>query len=400
MKKNLTFLFAITQFMYWTGFASIMAFVSIYLLDIHVKNATIGIVIAAGGILSALSQPVLGTLSDRFAFFSVRRIMTVLLSLIVLSAAALLMTHGGHPVFACIIYGCCIMALQQMQPFVNALGMRCLNDGYQLDFGIARAVGSAGYASVAFALGLLSERLGTAVIPAFILGAFVLLGVTLVFYPGRIFAVAGQQEQKREGADSLPAFIRRYPRFAVLLAGLILIYYGHTLINSFTFQIIQTKGGGNSEMGIATALAAVLELFMMFLFTRIMKRFSLKLLLRVSACFFTLKVAGSLLTPDVLSYYLVQILQMLGWAIMSVALVYYVNRIMAGEDRVKGQTYATMTYTVGSVLGAWIGGLLIDVSGVQTMLSTGVLISGIGTLIAFFGTAEKPNQVTDIKEKM
>ena len=400
MKKNLTFLFAITQFMYWTGFASIMAFVSIYLLDIHVKNAMIGIVIAAGGILSALSQPVLGTLSDRFAFFSVRRIMTVLLSLIVLSAAALLMTHGGHPVFACIIYGCCIMALQQMQPFVNALGMRCLNDGYQLDFGIARAVGSAGYASVAFALGLLSERLGTAVIPAFILGAFVLLGVTLVFYPGRIFAVAGQQEQKREGADSLPAFIRRYPRFAVLLAGLILIYYGHTLINSFTFQIIQTKGGGNSEMGIATALAAVLELFMMFLFTRIMKRFSLKLLLRVSACFFTLKVAGSLLAPDVLSYYLVQILQMLGWAIMSVALVYYVNRIMAGEDRVKGQTYATMTYTVGSVLGAWIGGLLIDVSGVQTMLSTGVLISGIGTLIAFFGTAEKPNQVTDIKEKM
>jgi len=282
------------------------------------------------------------------------------------------------------------MALQLMQPFVNALGMRCMNEGYRLDFGIARAVGSAGYALAAFLLGILSEHLGTSIIPVFILGAFLLLGLTLLFYPGSIFTGSGGvRTEQKGGADSLSAFIRRYPRFAVFLGGMILIYYGHTLINSFTFQIIETKGGGNSEMGIATALAAVLELFMMFLFTRIMKKVSLKNLLRVSVCFFTLKVAGSLLAANVLSYYLVQVLQMLGWAVMSVGLVYYVNEIMAPEDRVKGQTYATMTYTVGSVLGAWIGGLLIDTAGVQTMLSTGVLISAAGTLTAIIGTAEK-----------
>ena len=387
MKKDLTLLYAISELAYWMGFASILAFVSMYLLSIDVRNTVIGIVIAAGGVLSALTQPVLGTLSDRFPFFTIRRILVALAVLILISAAAMLLTHGSLPVFACILYGCCIMVLQQIQPFINALGMRCLNTGYRLDFGIARAIGSLGYALAAFYLGRLTDKFGATVIPQFILVAFATLLLTVFFYPRAVASAQLQEERTGQGANSVFAFFKKYRQFTLFLTGLILIYFGHTLINSFTLQIIETKGGGNTEMGTATSIAAILELGMMFLFTRIMKRVPMKTLLRVSGCFFTLKLVGSLLAPGVISYYLVQILQMFGWGIMAVALVYYVNEIMAVEDCVKGQAYATMTYTVGTVLGAWIGGSLIDQSGVNSMLICGILVSLVGTLILFAGTA-------------
>ena len=279
------------------------------------------------------------------------------------------------------------MVLQQIQPFINALGMRCLNTGYRLDFGIARAIGSLGYALAAFYLGRLTDKFGATVIPQFILVAFATLLLTVFFYPRAVASAQLQEERTGQGANSVLAIFKKYRQFTLFLTGLILIYFGHTLINSFTLQIIETKGGGNTEMGTATSIAAILELGMMFLFTRIMKRVPMKTLLRVSGCFFTLKLVGSLLAPGVISYYLVQILQMFGWGIMAVALVYYVNEIMAAEDCVKGQAYATMTDTVGTVLGAWIGGSLIDQSGVNSMLICGILVSLVGTLILFAGTA-------------
>lgn len=54
-------------------------------------------------------------------------------------------------------------------------------------------------------------------------------------------------------------------------------------------------------------------------------------------------------------FYGIQIFQMLGWGLMAAASVYYVNSIMDAEDAIKGQAYITMTYTLGSVIGAFLG---------------------------------------------
>ena len=53
-----------------------------------------------------------------------------------------------------------------------------------------------------------------------------------------------------------------------------------------------------------------------------------------------------------------------------------------------GQAYITMTYTLGSVIGAFLGGALIDFSGVNTMLLFATISAAVGAVIIFFG-AEK-----------
>lgn len=73
--------------------------------------------------------------------------------------------------------------------------------------------------------------------------------------------------------------------------------------------------------------------------------------------------------------------QMLGWGLMTAASVYYVNALMEPEDAIKGQAYFTMAYTLGSVLGSFLGGTLIDLAGVHAMLLFSTVSAFIGALI-------------------
>ena len=74
-------------------------------------------------------------------------------------------------------------------------------------------------------------------------------------------------------------------------------------------------------------------------------------------------------------------MQLLAWALIALSAVYYINAVMAPEDAIKGQAYYTMAYTIGSVVGAIIGGRIIDTLGVPAMLVFGTVCAAVGTLV-------------------
>lgn len=215
----------------------------------------------------------------------------------------------------------------------------------------------------------------------------VLMGCLALFPFTKSSSVPTGDNSKKQTSNPLQ-FLRKYKRFTIVLVGCILIYLGHVLLNSFTFQIVQSKGGGSSEMGTATAIAAMSELPTLFLFGYMLKKARCDIWFRLTGIFFTLKSLGSLLAPNMTVFYGIQIFQMLGWGLMAAASVYYVNSIMDAEDAIKGQAYITMTYTLGSVIGAFLGGALIDFSGVNTMLLFATISAAVGAVIIFF-SAEK-----------
>ena len=69
----------------------------------------------------------------------------------------------------------------------------------------------------------------------------------------------------------------------------------------------------------------------------------------------------------------------------------YVNSVMEEQDAIKGQAYMTMTYTLGSVLGALIGGALIDAVGVNTTLVFATVAAAVGMMIVL-ATARAENK--------
>ena len=178
-------------------------------------------------------------------------------------------------------------------------------------------------------------------------------------------------------------FLRRYPELGLLVAGSVGLYLSHMVVNTFAFQIVTAKGGGTEEMGIGSAIAALVELPVMMGFARINRRFSARTLLWVSGVFFTLKSLFTLLSPNLPLYYLTQVLQMGAFALATVASVQYIAETIPPEDAVKGQSWYIMATTIGNVIGAQAGGFFRDQWGVDAMLVFATVLSGLGAAIVF-----------------
>lgn len=382
--KNLTAPYAAIQGLYWMYFAAIMSFSGFYLLSGGFTNTQIGIIAALAGILSAFLQPVLAGYADQPQSPSLKKLIQLMYILQLILGIGLFFSHSL--ILTGLLYGSSIALLQLLTPFINSLGMESINQGHALNFGLARGMGSVAYACICYVLGLITVKSGPFSIPASVtLLTLLTLGVLALFPFSRVSAVSSDTDVTNKKATSNPfIFFKKYKRFSLVLLGCIFIYLSHVLLNNFNFQIAQAKGGGSAEMGTASAIAAICELPTLFLFGYIIRKFRCDILIKIAGIFFTLKALCTLLAPGIPVFYGVQVFQMLGWGLMTAASVYYVNAIMEPEDVIKGQAYFTMAYTLGSVLASLLGGALIDVAGVHSMLLFATISAFIGALIVLF----------------
>lgn len=81
--------------------------------------------------------------------------------------------------------------------------------------------------------------------------------------------------------------------------------------------------------------------------------------------------------------YVSQGFQMISYAFFIPASVFYVNQVMSDNDKVKGQAIMTGTTTLGGVVGSLLGGLILDASGVSTLLWTGLVFAVVGAVLFF-----------------
>lgn len=380
---SITIRYALVQAMFWMSFCVIFSFAGVYLLDRGFSNTQIGVVIGAAGMISAVLQPLAGGLADRNKVFSARPLIMILGCLMTGMAAGLLLIPG-NVLWIVVFYGTLLIFLQVLTPLVYALGMDCINQGNSLNFGLARGVGSLTFAGASYLTGALVAEYGSGIIPFIILISYVLLLLAVLGFrcqqknSGITGGKAGNESDKVLVKSS---FFRRYRRFGFLLIGITLIFVSHNMLNNFIFQIMESKGGNSSSMGIAMAIAAACELPTMFLFFKMLQKAGSNVWLKVSGMFFSIKAFSTVLVSGVAGMYLIQVLQMFGFGLFVVSSVYYVNNLMDEKDRAKGQAYMTVTNTLGGVIGSLLGGILIDRMGMGTMLIVSTLAALAGTVI-------------------
>ncbi len=382
-KEDLTVRYAFIQCFFWMMYGGAIGFVSMYLLDCGFSNTQIGMLIAAAGFFSAILQPVMAGYADKEKSPSLKILLILFLVIQVVVNLLILTAYHKSVLFTGALYGFSLMIMQMLIPLVNALGMESINQKKKLNFGVARGTGSLGYAFVVYVVGIAAGKAGAVAIPVALLLVSVLLLAGLFLFPFKKTSRRVSEPAREEKGNPL-LFFKKYPRFCATLAGCVLVYISHVLLNSFTFQIVQEKGGTSAQMGTAMAMASLFELPTMFLFAFMLKKVRCDIWFRISGIFFFLKTLGTLLAPNILSFYAVQVFQMLGWALITVSSVYYVNAIMEKEDAIKGQAYMTMTYTLGNVAGALIGGALIDSMGVVSMLVFATVSAAAGMGIMLF----------------
>ena len=358
-------------------------FISLYLQGRGLSNGGIGTVTAIFGILAALLQPVLGGITDRSNRLTWRHMILILA--IPYLAICVIMPFIPGAWAGAIFMGLLILLGNTIMPFINTAHYHYSHQGEFINFGVARGIGSGLYAVLALVIGFLAERYGIEMVP--VTGILIASLFTLVVF---------RMPSSRELTEKAPrekvlqkGFLLRYPAFTFMLLATLLMLTAHNILNTYLLQIIQSVGGNSSQLGIALAIQAVVEVPVLFGFSRLLKHFRPKTLMLIAAVGFALKAFMYALSGSVSMIYLIQIAQMLSFAIFASASVYYTSEAIPKEDQASGQAYMTSMMTVGTVLGSLSGGWILELSGMTTMLSVNVIIAMVGVGFALISVKNK-----------
>ncbi|NLP17139.1 MAG: MFS transporter [Clostridiales bacterium] len=386
--RQLTIKYAFLQSTYWISQCIIYSFAAVFLQYKNFNNTQIGIVLSLSAILSIVLQPAISAFADKSKKKTVRYIILTILLIVFGITVIFNIWNNSFIIIASIFV--IINALQiTLIPLLNSIALEFLNNGYPFNFGLARGTASIAFAFTSYLLGHAVNRFS----PSIILPLF-LISYVLLFIAAYIFRVktpmntlGGNEDRVIHPPASVLGFFIKYKRFSFLLIGITMVFYSHSLINTFLINIIENAGGDSADMGLSLTIAAALELPMMAAFTLLVKKVKCSTLIKISGFFFFIKSATIWLAPNVMAVHFSQGFQMLSFAMFTPASVYYVNSIINEEDKNKGQAIlGAATIGVAGTIANISGGKLLDISGVSDMMMLGTLVALVGFAIILFST--------------
>ena len=377
------------QSFYWLLFCPGIAYMNTFLTFRGQTPAAIGLISAAAGTVSALVQPALGKLADQNEHFSWKVQLCFMAFLCAL--CNILMFPVKNLTATSMLYALFFMLLYAMMPFLNGAAFYYETCGINLNFGFARGMGSLFYAVGALLMGKCVAEYGAQLIPAIsaaVSALLVILGASMPYRKN--FAAVQTASVRNEKTASPVEFFQNNPGFIMMLVAFALLITFHNMTNTFMLQIVQRAGGADTQMGAAVALAAVTELIPLFMFSKLIKKFSSAGLLFTSAIFFFLKAVMLFAAHSMDAIYFAQSLQMLGYGLFTPASVYYAKEAMTPDKKMQGQSLLAGAITLGGVIGNLIGGVIIQNSGVEADLLTGVFVTlAAAALVGAFGLKRK-----------
>ena len=399
MKTNAFIHYSVIHGFFWMAYCAGTGFSSTYLLNIGFSNGEIGILVAAAGLCAAFLQPTLATRID----LSGKRLLKPVLYGCILAAvglsALLLMLPAGYRLAGGICFGGNLCVLQLMIPLINSLSI-CGRDSENINFGFSRAIGSLTYAAISYALGRMIAAVGMEMLARARIICFAGLLCSLFFFPvlfqekqkirmdvkkGKNMQAHFAGREQPSGTGGKEAFFYRNPGFLTMMAGCFLLYLCHSFLTYYNYQIVLSKGGSEQTYGVVIALAAMLELPVMFGFSAMLKKAPAALWFQLSGLGYICKAVGCLLAPGMMTYYGVQIFQMAAWAMISVASVSFVKEVTAPGDSTRGQAFVTLSYTTAMAMGSLSGGFLLQLMSVRMMLLCAIIFACSGSLVLSFG---------------
>ena len=385
---------------YFVAFCTIHACAAVFLLDRGFSNTEVGILLALANIISAVFQPFIAGIIDRKGALTNRRFIMISVIVILLGSVVLLFVKDIKAVIFA-VYALIYMIQFAYQPVMTALCFEYQKAGSRIDYGLARGLGSASFAFTAFFIGRFVESNGVTV-----LLIVNIITMALSFVLALTFVKPkGDQELTENGThktahNGLINFAKAYPAFALFLVGTICFYFAHNMINDFMIQIIRNLGGGETELGYANFLQAILELPVMALIGFVLKKISSNKLLVMSGFAFLVKIVILIFATNMAMMYLSQSFQLFAYAVFIPAAAYYVSTTMEESDQVKGQAYVTSAITLGGVFSNLISGVILDHFGIRVMLITGTVVCAVGAVIGTIAMNSMKHRATDIAKEL
>lgn len=402
--RNLNLKYALVNIGFMLLVSGSLGFAYNYLSQSGFDSGTIGTVMSVVSLIGVFLGPAAGDLVDRSQKITQKLFISGSMVVVAALCALLLVIPQGSPLILPVIIVAFASSTVGM-PLLNGMAFIYEKAGGVINYGLCRGLGSAAYAVGANIVGSLWSVLGRNTLPIWVIIGAVLTLVAVNLMPNAPKEQGAQDEEgapkAREQSSTLPQFFGKYPSMLIIIAALVLLYFCHNIVNTYMGAILaQFVPAEDVEVvqGRALFIQAIVELPTMFGFALIMKKISIDRIMAIAAIFYSLKHVIVLFCGNVPMFYVAMILQMLSFAAITPATVYFVNEHIGEADKNKGQAVFATANTVGGLLASFVGGWLFQLLSVKYGLTIGVIASVIGTMLMVVGTAKvtprKPQTAT------
>ena len=396
--KFWTLRYTLVNVFYFAAFATIHGFAAVFLLSRGFSNTEIGMALALANILSVIGQPFVAGIVDRSKSVTNRRVLLGAALIMLFGALALCAIDGLKPlifVLFVLIYTVQFIAMS----ILIAISFEYSAAGCAHNFGLARGLGSASFAVTAAVMGPIVEKRG-ATVNMYVTVAAMLLLLLVVFFFRIPKDAEGKIADTKISPEEVPTksfigFVKKYPMFMLFLLGVSCAFFSHNMLNDYLIQIIERLGGGETELGYASFLQAILELPVMALIVFVLRKINAKAVLVFSMIAFLVKVVTMYFATGLPGMYLSQSIQFFAYSVFIPTAAFYSDKIMKGGDKVKGQAYINSATTLGGVFSNIVCGPVIDKHGVPAMLMVGIAVCLAGVIISIIAMTAKTRGVED-----
>lgn len=371
--------YAGTHACFWAALCPLVTFSALYLQCKGFSTVQVGTVLSLATIFPAFVQPFLASAADRSRRWSLRVFLTVLAAALLAALGVLVLLRPRGGVLLAVFFAAVVLA-RLIEPLLNSIASYCFRRGIPLDFGISRSAGSLSFGIASLVMGY--AAIGWGVDSLLVISALCVAGFLGCLYTLPAMEPGGADTSTdRGGACSLPQFVRRYPRYMLVMTGFFFIAAFHTMTETYLVNMMEAIGGDSGNVGVALLIANIAEFLVVFSYERFRRRLSSSAWLCVTALCFTGKAFLFYLAPNVPFMYAAQALQAVTYGFYAPSIVHFADDEIGPRDAVKGQSLCVAIFTLGCSLGAYLGGLLLDAFPVRVMNFTAFLLCAFGTVV-------------------
>lgn len=386
--KKLNINYSLILASYDVVFASVWAYVTVFLMSRALNEFVIGILIASANILAVIIQPILADKADKsFKWTLYHFVLLLFIPAFLLLALVLI---DSIPVWLTALAYLLAMALfTAASPLLNSIAMVLVNNGYPINYGMSRSLGSLSFGITTSLVGTAIVSFGVnSIVVTGMLGLVIIITALTVLNQNYLKEIFTDDYQEVKYNSSQVAFennnrrfFHKYPGFLFLVIGSFFLFISQNIISYYMINIVNSVGGNEVSMGVALSVASFAEVPAMFFYSKFANRFGHERMLLISTFFFLARITLMFLASSIYVLYLAQLMQSGGYGFYIIASVYYPNEIMEYLDKVKGQAFLTTAGTLGGVVGSLMGGLIINAFSIKHALLFGVICSTLGVAL-------------------
>ena len=377
---------------FWMSFCLTSSNAAVFLQGIGYSNMELGLILALGNIGGALLSTLLGDFLDRHPQVRHMQVLQVL-SVIQIAAVILMWLNPTSGLMTSVWYTIYCSALMAVNAVNLDLCVRLEHVNADLNFGVARSVGSLSFMVVSILMGFLVERFSHLVLLACGLFILVFQMISNVLIDRDLKAAEARftpdVRTVREKSASLPRFIAQNKTFSLMLLGIMIIFTAHNMDGNFMINEIRALGGGTVELGWIAAFQALTEVPVMVFSSRLSKKWSYARYIRLAFCFFVVKILAYALAPSLPFFFAARLLQAPSYALYIVLVVPYADLVVPHKDSAKAQGLLVSVTNLGAVLASLAGGAMFDSLGVRPTMLIAVGIAALGCLIGCLNTKDE-----------